>query len=90
MISLLRYRPEWDKCAKYIEGGEERWKEISKDKSSDELMNTLLAEMTGQDIAIIKAGAGAANEFFTGMVRNISLMLLARSLPYVYVYHVSS
>eukprot|EP00112_Aurelia_sp_Birch-Aquarium-sp1_P013495 Seg2867.2 transcript_id=Seg2867.2/GoldUCD/mRNA.D3Y31 product="Translin-associated factor X-interacting protein 1" protein_id=Seg2867.2/GoldUCD/D3Y31 len=60
-------RPEWDKCAKYIEGGEERWKELSKDKSSEDLMNTLLAEMTGQDIAIIKAGAGAANEFFTGM-----------------------
>ncbi|XP_065064589.1 translin-associated factor X-interacting protein 1-like [Rhopilema esculentum] len=60
-------RPDWNKCEKYVEGGAERWKELAKDKSSNELVDTLLAEMTGQDIAIIQAGVGAANEFFSGL-----------------------
>eukprot|EP00794_Sanderia_malayensis_P018901 gene18901-20803_t len=60
-------RPDWDRCAKYVEGGNDRWTEISKDKSSNDLVDVLLSEMTGQDIAIIQAGAGTGNEYFEAM-----------------------
>ena len=59
-------RPRWAKCGQYIEGGEERWKELSSDKTSDDMVDILLAEITGTDIAVIQAGGGAAEEFFEG------------------------
>ncbi|XP_028391683.1 translin-associated factor X-interacting protein 1-like [Dendronephthya gigantea] len=59
-------RPRWAKCGQYIEGGEERWKEISGDKTSDEMVDVLLAEITGTDIAVIQAGSSAVEEFFEG------------------------
>ena len=61
-------RPRWSKCGQYIEGGEERWKELSSDKTSDDMVDILLAEMTGTDIAVIQAGSNAAEEFFEGQV----------------------
>ena len=61
-------RPHWEKCAQYIEGGADRWNELSQDRSSDELVDVLLAEMTGQDIAIIQAGASTGAEYFQGQV----------------------
>ena len=68
-INFLSFiRPDWGRCAKYVEGGSERWKEISKDKNSNDLIDVLLSEMTGQDIAIIQAGAGAGTEYFEGLV----------------------
>ena len=72
-LSWFHFRPQWEKCGRYIEGGEERWKELSKDKGSNDLVDVLLAEMTGTDIALIQAGAGTAEEFFEGQVsfRNI-------------------
>ncbi|XP_068693975.1 translin-associated factor X-interacting protein 1-like [Montipora foliosa] len=59
-------RPHWEKCAQYVEGGADRWNELSQDRSSDELVDVLLAEMTGQDIAIIQAGASTGAEYFQG------------------------
>lgn len=59
-------RPHWEKCGQYIEGGIDRWNELSQDRSSDELVDILLAEMTGQDIAIIQAGVNTGAEYFTG------------------------
>ena len=62
-------RPRWAKCGQYIEGGEERWKELSRDKTSDDMVDILLAEITGTDIAVVQAGSNAAEEFFEGQVR---------------------
>lgn len=42
-------RPDWSRCADYVEGGEERWSELSKGLSSEELMEVLLAELAGVD-----------------------------------------
>ena len=67
MLSL--YRPQWEKCAQYVEGGADRWNELSQDRSSDELVDVLLAEMTGQDIAIIQAGVSTGAEYFQGQVK---------------------
>ena len=66
-LSFL-YRPRWEKCGQYIEGGEERWKELSSDKTSDDMVDILLAEITGTDIAVIQAGSNTAEEFLEGQV----------------------
>lgn len=42
-------RPEWYKCAEFIYGGLPRWQEMSVGKSSDEMLQILLQEMTGGD-----------------------------------------
>ena len=64
------FRPHWEKCGQYVEGGADRWNDLSQDRSSDELVDILLAEMTGQDIAIIQAGVNTGAEYFTGQVYN--------------------
>ena len=68
MNSVVLCRPRWDKCGRYVEGGEERWLELANNRGSDELVDVLLAEMTGTDIAIIQAGASTGDEFFEGQV----------------------
>lgn len=65
------FRPHWEKCAQYVEGGTDRWNELSQSRSSDELVDVLLAEMTGQDIAIIQAGVSTGAEYFQGQVKFI-------------------
>ena len=65
------FRPHWEKCAQYVEGGADRWNELSQNRSSDELVDVLLAEMTGQDIAIIQAGVSTGAEYFQGQVKII-------------------
>lgn len=60
-------RPEWDKVGVYLEGGADRWDELAEGTTSAEKMELLLAEMTGQDVNVIRAGdAGGAVEFFEG------------------------
>ncbi|XP_070537284.1 translin-associated factor X-interacting protein 1-like [Ptychodera flava] len=44
-------RPFWDKCAAHVEGGEERWKKLSENKNSDQLVDVLLAEIVGGDLS---------------------------------------
>lgn len=57
-------RPDWNKCATYIEGGSERWNELTNEKSSGDKMNVLLSELTGQDIGAIKSGGGVMVDYF--------------------------
>lgn len=38
-------RPEWDKCGALIEGGAERWRDISDNKSSSHLLEILISEL---------------------------------------------
>lgn len=63
------FRPHWEKCGQYVEGGADRWNKLSQNRSSDELVDVLLAEMTGQDIAIIQAGISTGAEYFQGQVK---------------------
>lgn len=42
-------RPDWYKCAEYIYGGLPRWQAIAVGKSSEEMLQILLQEMTGAD-----------------------------------------
>ncbi|XP_077993673.1 translin-associated factor X-interacting protein 1-like [Glandiceps talaboti] len=44
-------RPFWEKCAQHLEGGDDRWKELSNGKTSDELVDVLLAEIVGGDLS---------------------------------------
>ena len=62
MLYLLPYRPDWDRCAPFMEGGEERWATIAKDKSSDSKVELLLKELAGD-------GEGLA--FFEPKVGNV-------------------
>ena len=50
LILLLLYRPDWSRCGEFIEGGPEKWAEISDGCSSDELVDVLLAQLAGVDI----------------------------------------
>lgn len=56
-------RPDWDKCGLYVEGGDERWKHLTTDSSTGDKLDILLAEMTGQDVSVIKSGAGIVDYF---------------------------
>ncbi|XP_063951237.1 translin-associated factor X-interacting protein 1-like isoform X1 [Lytechinus pictus] len=40
-------RPDWDRCAEVLEGGEERWVQISQGKKTDQLVTLLLKEIMG-------------------------------------------
>lgn len=54
-------RPDWDKCADFVQGGMGRWKEISQNKSTNECVDVLLNE--------IAAGGGSdagGAEYFDG------------------------
>jgi len=57
-------RPDWDKCGFYVEGGQERWTEISSGCSTNEKVDILLAEMTGQDLESIRSGVYGVVDFF--------------------------
>lgn len=94
-VLVVVYRPHWEKCGQYVEGGTDRWNELSQDRSSDELVDILLAEMTGQDIAIIQAGVNTGAEYFTGQVYNLKHFvgrthLQISSSPGLQVEHVPS
>lgn len=54
-------RPDWDKCADFVNGGMARWKELSHNKSTNECVDVLLNE--------IAAGGGSdagGAEYFDG------------------------
>jgi len=44
---LQIFRPKWERCASIIEGGVERWNELSIGKTSNELVDILLNEIIG-------------------------------------------
>lgn len=65
LISLLiTCRPDWSRCGEFIEGGPEKWAEMSDGRSSDELVDVLLAKLAGVDINDI-----LKREVFQGQVR---------------------
>ena len=54
-------RPKWDRCADVVAGGILRWTTLSNSKTSDQLVEVLLNEITG-------SGDSAGAEYFDGMV----------------------
>lgn len=44
---MIVFRPKWERCASIVEGGVERWKELSIGKTSNELVDILLNELIG-------------------------------------------
>ena len=40
-------RPNWEKCADVVAGGMDRWKELREGKTSDQLVDVLLNEISG-------------------------------------------
>jgi len=57
-------RPDWNKCGLYIEGGPERWNQLSIETSTCDKVEILLSEMTGYDLSLIKTGEAMVVEFF--------------------------
>ena len=53
-INLMSRRPDWSRCAGYVEGGSETWKTVSEGQSSDYLVDVLLAEIAKVDISEIR------------------------------------
>ena len=49
-------RPDWKRCGLYIDGGHERWLELSEGRSSDGMLNILLAQMAGMDESEVAKG----------------------------------
>jgi len=56
-------RPDWERCAEYIEGGTDKWCGLAEGKSSDQLVDILLAQIAGVDVSEITKG-----EAFQGKV----------------------
>ena len=56
-------RPDWGRCEAYIDGGTERWSELSQGRSSDQLVDVLLAQIAGVDVSEI-----AKEDTFQGQV----------------------
>ena len=52
----LSHRPQWDRCGTYIDGGTERWSELAQGRSSDQLVDVLLAQIAGVDVSQITEG----------------------------------
>ena len=49
-------RPDWGRCGLYIEGGPDRWHQLSEGRSSDGILNILLAQMAGMDESEVAKG----------------------------------
>ena len=56
LSNAFAYRPFWSKCAEFVRGGPDKWVELSKGRSSNELVDVLLAEISGLDISEIAVG----------------------------------
>lgn len=57
------YRPDWEKCADNVRGGQARWLELSEGKTSNELVDVLLTELASGEMV----DTGGA-EYFDGQV----------------------
>ena len=57
-------RPDWERCAMYVEGGAKRWVELSEGRSSDGKMDILISQMAG-----VPESELARGEPFLGQVR---------------------
>ena len=65
MCLVISYhnRPDWSRCAEFIEGGLDKWAEISEGRTSDELVDVLLSQIAGVDISEV-----TRHEVFQGQV----------------------
>lgn len=73
-------RPEWDRCADFVEGGAEKWQELTDGRTSDEIVDVLVAQLTGKSLEDVQQaeyfeGQGTGDEVpkylkFEGQVRN--------------------
>ena len=68
MSSVLR--PEWDKCADYVQGGMARWRELAEGKSSNDLVTVLLQEISAG--GFVQSGGA---DFFNGQVRCVCVFV---------------
>ncbi len=46
-------KPDWSRCANYVKGGMPRWAELSDGRSSDQMVDVLLAQIAGVDVSEI-------------------------------------
>ena len=46
-------RPDWDRCRSYLEGGTEKWEELTAGRSSSRKVDVLLAQIAGVDVSEI-------------------------------------
>ena len=78
MYVLLEYlyccRPDWGRCAEYIEGGADRWDGLAEGKSSDQMVDILLAQIAGVDISEI-----TKEEAFQGKVSTLMQHVFLKS-----------
>ncbi|XP_071538586.1 translin-associated factor X-interacting protein 1-like [Panulirus ornatus] len=44
-------RPDWNRVAEYVEGGIGRWREVSSGKTTDQLVDVLISELTGAQLS---------------------------------------
>ncbi|XP_015598134.1 translin-associated factor X-interacting protein 1 isoform X2 [Cephus cinctus] len=63
-------RPDWSKCGQFIQGGVQRWRDITAKKSSEERLTILLSELCG--------AASAENDFFVGQGTDQSVPVFLR------------
>ena len=66
-------RPDWKRCGLYIDGGHERWTELADGRSSDGMLNILLAQMAGMDESEVAKGDPFTGEVCTD---NTEVMLI--------------
>lgn len=61
-------RPDWERCASYIEGGGERWEALSQGRSSDGKVDILLAQIAGVDVSEIRK-----DDMFQGQTNTVKI-----------------
>ncbi|KAK4301082.1 hypothetical protein Pmani_026752 [Petrolisthes manimaculis] len=44
-------RPDWNRVAEYVEGGISRWRELSSGRTSDQMVDILISELTGSQLS---------------------------------------
>ncbi|XP_015510123.2 translin-associated factor X-interacting protein 1 [Neodiprion lecontei] len=63
-------RPDWSKCGQFIQGGVQRWRDITAKKSSEDRLTILLSELCGV--------ASAENDYFVGQGTDPSVPVFLR------------
>eukprot|EP00118_Oscarella_pearsei_P019117 m.200352 g.200352 ORF g.200352 m.200352 type:complete len:702 (+) comp39590_c0_seq1:155-2260(+) len=73
-------RPEWDRCADFVEGGAKKWQELTDGRTSDEIVDILVSQLTGKSLEEVQheeyfEGQGTGDDVlkhlrYEGQVRN--------------------
>jgi hypothetical protein len=76
-------RPDWQRCGEFIEGGMDHWCELTEGRTSDEMLDILISQLTNTDLEDIQPleyfeGQGMSEDMpkhlqFEGQVRNRKL-----------------